>query len=154
MENKVHCDKHGLRPGTPQYQAALEELALVAEREDFKEVGVVCPRCALLYHVGQDAAQKLVDKIIGENHDLVQRVAPGDVLLEWARTLSRCPRCNIANAVDAAWRERRCCRVGLAVGKAEALLVAKTLMETEPSAGGQRDGRQFTTPAPRTQRPR
>jgi uncharacterized C2H2 Zn-finger protein len=136
MENKVHCDVHGFRPGTPKYQAALKQLALVAEREDFVEVGAVCPRCALLYYVGQDAAQKHVDKLIGEADELRQRVAPGDVLVEWARTLSRCPRCNIANAVDVSWRERRCCRVGLAVGQAEGRLVANTLMEIEPSAGG------------------
>jgi len=154
MENKVHCDKHGLRPGTPQYQAALKQLALVAERDDFVEVGAVCPRCALLYHVGQDAAQKHVDKLIGENHDLIQRVAPGDALVEWCRTLSRCPQCNVADLDDVAWRKRRCCEIGRAVAQWEARLVAETLMETGSSAGDPSDGRQFTTPAPRTQRPR
>lgn len=134
MENKVHCDKHGIRPGTPQYQAALEKLALVAEREDFVEVGVVCPRCALLYHVGQTAAQKVADKFIDEANELRQRVAPGDTVVELVRQLDQCPVC----LKKAAWRKRTCCTAGMALAQWEARLVAETLMETGSSAGDRR----------------
>ncbi len=134
MENKVHCDKHGIRPGTPQYKEALDALALVAEREDFKEVGVVCPRCALLVYTARDAAQKMVDQLIEHGNDLGQRVAPGDVLVEWAREMRQCPRCGQIKR----WVTRQCCEVGKAVGQWEARLVAETLMGKESLA--EKDG--------------
>lgn len=130
MENKVHCDKHGIRPGTPQYKEALDALALVAEREDFKEVGVVCPRCALLYYTGRAASQKMVDQLIEHGNDLRQRIGPGDVLVEWAREMRQCPRCGQIKR----WVTRQCCEVGKAVGQWESRTVAEVLMETESLA--------------------
>lgn len=135
MENKVHCDKHGIRPGTPRYKAALNELALVAEREDFKEVGVVCPRCALLTHVRADTSQKMVDQLIEHGNDLRQRVEPGDVLVEWAREFRQCPRCGQIKR----WVTRQCCDVGRAVGRWEGRVVAETLMQKESLVGPETD---------------
>jgi hypothetical protein len=75
----------------------------------------------------EESLRQQLDKWHQRALDAQYRAGPGDAVLKEIRLLARCPMCSH----DHAWKERVCCRLGVAVGEWETRAVADILMQKD-----------------------